>query len=471
MIHTGEKPFECNICDYKCTSNDKLKTHMLNHTGEKPFGCDFCEYKCKRKERLKLHTMTHTGEKPFNCKICPYKCTTADRLRNHVMIHTGEKPFACQKCEYRCTTADRLKTHHLTHTGEKPFSCNYCDHRCTSNDKLKRHIMTHTGEKPFSCTECEFRCTRSDKLKRHILSHKLKNKQVDDMQQTASQIKPIHNEFNSDIKTETNANEEKISSTFKKVLFDHSASRSNGVDLTKAEYSNQSSFILLSKNHQSSHSQILNDLTSPISHIDELTAAEFVPVSACKTLSSSFSLPYTSNLRKQHSTNNTSTFQLSNISQLTHINKVAQTHQKLVPTYLQAISDSSVQLESSLTINQPIFQSSTLDQQKMPSLPISYHTSKYPMNPPVQHQKPSSPPGGHVLIPQEIISEASAISENIQQETNQCNQVDLIKTPASSAETDTLHFQSTQPILDPSQHSLMMRLSSYMIGTYQQSPS
>ena len=34
-VHTGEKPYACDVCEYSCISSGKLTEHMRIHTGEK----------------------------------------------------------------------------------------------------------------------------------------------------------------------------------------------------------------------------------------------------------------------------------------------------------------------------------------------------------------------------------------------------------------------------------------------------
>ena len=43
---------------------------MRTHTGETPYQCDVCQKKFKTKTHLKSHTRVHTGETPFECKNC-----------------------------------------------------------------------------------------------------------------------------------------------------------------------------------------------------------------------------------------------------------------------------------------------------------------------------------------------------------------------------------------------------------------
>ena len=41
----GEKHHRCPMCNYSFNSAALLKIHILVHTGEKPFSCNQCEYK------------------------------------------------------------------------------------------------------------------------------------------------------------------------------------------------------------------------------------------------------------------------------------------------------------------------------------------------------------------------------------------------------------------------------------------
>lgn len=135
-------PKQCAVCG-KIFGN--LRRHMIVHTGEKPYSCLVCEKRFTRKGSLHSHMAVHRGDTPFRCSLCGKMFSQRGHLQTHAAMHSGEKPFSCSVCGAQFSSNALLLRHRRVHTGIRPFSCPFCDRGFTRNEHLRRHVKTHAG--------------------------------------------------------------------------------------------------------------------------------------------------------------------------------------------------------------------------------------------------------------------------------------------------------------------------------------
>ena len=90
IVHTGVKPFQCDICDKTCSRKSNLNVHMRIHLLDKPYKCTVCGRGFAQNGELSRHLRTHTGEKPYKCVVCSKKFAHQSGLKYHMKVLCGQ---------------------------------------------------------------------------------------------------------------------------------------------------------------------------------------------------------------------------------------------------------------------------------------------------------------------------------------------------------------------------------------------
>uniref|UniRef100_A0A1A8FLZ0 Zinc finger protein 711 n=1 Tax=Nothobranchius korthausae TaxID=1143690 RepID=A0A1A8FLZ0_9TELE len=170
----GHKTHQCPHCEHKSTNSSDLKRHIISvHTKDFPHQCDVCEKGFHRPSELKKHAETHKGNKVHQCRHCNFNAPDTFTLSRHILsLHTKDLPFKCKRCRRSFRQPAELKKHMKTHSGRKVYQCQYCEYNSTDASGFKRHVISiHTKDYPHRCDYCTKGFRRPSEKSQHIARH------------------------------------------------------------------------------------------------------------------------------------------------------------------------------------------------------------------------------------------------------------------------------------------------------------
>lgn len=183
LVHSGERPFKCKICDMSFTTNGNMHRHMRTH-GD----FDTSDLSLSLDLRKKDAQMTHedsesdsrSSEEKLHCPVCGKTFLCNYGLQTHMETHPND-PIMCQNCnvlsknyvahvEHKCNTENsdipacgfhELAFMDFTSNKFSLVSKSYCE------QNIKRPSSAFHS---FECSECKkaFPCSRALKLHQQV---------------------------------------------------------------------------------------------------------------------------------------------------------------------------------------------------------------------------------------------------------------------------------------------------------------
>lgn len=152
--------YACDMCDKRFPNKTMYNQHRkLKHLALFEYTCTVCAKRLPSNDRLKLHMRLHTGEKPFACDLCDYRSVTQSAVNQHKMrMHEGSMPHmvlpshVCEICGKSFKVRSNLKEHVRSHSDARTFLCGFCGKALKNRQCLNRHLFTH-GVK-HTCPVC-----------------------------------------------------------------------------------------------------------------------------------------------------------------------------------------------------------------------------------------------------------------------------------------------------------------------------
>ncbi|CRK98104.1 CLUMA_CG011472, isoform A [Clunio marinus] len=161
-----EKPYSCDLCDFRSQQKITMANHMVKIHGATPkecsATCEICGAFFKNFTSFNVHKREHhlaTKHTSYQCVYCPKSYYNLRDFRDHEFSHTNpeEKPYICQLpgCGRGYFSFSSYRWHMNFSHGQKRHQCKICSVTFSSREKLLDHTdENHPEARRFNCSYC-----------------------------------------------------------------------------------------------------------------------------------------------------------------------------------------------------------------------------------------------------------------------------------------------------------------------------